>query len=101
MHKDLLIFSMISGSYIYIEASAPRVTGQKARIFTPSQPVTTGSCVSFYYHMYGTQMGTLNVYARTGNAIGSPILSTKGNHGNKWLKAQVSVRSTSTWQVSE
>ncbi|XP_060564981.1 MAM and LDL-receptor class A domain-containing protein 1-like [Ruditapes philippinarum] len=50
--------------------------------------------------MYGTQMGTLNVYARTGNAIGSPILSTKGNHGNKWLKAQVSVRSTSTWQLT-
>lgn len=87
------------GSYVYIEASSPRRPGQKARLFSPSQPATTGACATFFYHMYGADMGILNVYTRIGNAIGSPILSTNGNHGNKWLKAQVTVTSSSPWQV--
>ncbi|WAR02788.1 MLRP1-like protein, partial [Mya arenaria] len=87
------------GSYMYIEASSPRTTGQKARFFSTPNPATNGACVSFFYHMYGRQMGTLNVYAKVGGALGAPILTTSGNHGNKWLQAQVTVSSASSWQV--
>jgi len=85
---------------MYIEASAPRRPGQKARLFSPGNLPTTGACVTFFYHMYGNTMGTLNVYAKVGGALGTPILTTSGNHGNKWLQAQVTVSSASSWSVS-
>ncbi|KAH3887685.1 hypothetical protein DPMN_011703 [Dreissena polymorpha] len=84
---------------MYIEASAPRTTGQKARLFSPINTATNGACVTFFYSMYGATMGTLNVYTKVGSALGSPVLTTSGNHGNKWLQGQVTVTSVSSWQV--
>lgn len=49
--------------------------------------------------MFGVQMGTLNVYTRIGNQLGSPIYFLSGNHGNKWAMVQVTVTSPSSWQV--
>lgn len=56
-----------SGFYMYIEASRPRVQGDKARLLSPLFNVTSvrgpkGSgrvpyCVSFYYHMKGKHIG--------------------------------------------
>lgn len=46
-------------------------------------------------------MGTLNVYARSGGVQGSAIWTQTGNKGNKWLKAQVSVKQQATWQVKK
>ena len=86
---------------MYTESSAPRRRGQKARLIGPSQPPTTGSCLQFYYHMYGTTMGTLNVYTRTGNSIGNSIWTKSGNQGNRWIKARVTVTSQASWQVSK
>ena len=49
---------------MYIETSAPRSIGQVARLMSPaynkwSTPVCT---LTFWYHMYGGTIGTLNVY---------------------------------------
>ena len=53
---------LILGHYIYIETSAPRRPGDKARLTSPSYPAATNSeCLQFYYHMYGIHIGTLNV----------------------------------------
>ena len=49
--------------------------------------------------MYGTTMGTLNVYAQSGGVLGTAIWKKTGNQGNKWFQAQVSVTQQSTWQV--
>ena len=73
-----------SGKYLYIEASYPRKPGDKARIETKDIFFGDKSCVKFYYHMYGKQMGTLNVYSRGGR-----VFSASGNQGNKWHKAEV------------
>lgn len=89
----------VLGSYIYTEASSPRVKRDIARIFSPANSATTGSCVKFYYHMYGNTMGTLNVYTRIGNQLGNPIYSLSGNHGNTWSVVEVTVTSPSSWQV--
>lgn len=58
------------GYYMYIEASRPRVQGDKARLLSPLFNVTSvrgpkGSgrvpyCVSFYYHMKGKHIGECN-----------------------------------------
>lgn len=46
------------GYYMFIEASRPRVTGDKARLISPLYNITAKYyCVSFYYHMYGKHIG--------------------------------------------
>jgi len=87
------------GSYMYTEASSPRAKRDIARIFSSPYPATTGSCVKFYYHMYGATMGTLNVYARIGNQLGNPVYSLSGNHGNLWDVVEITVKAPSSWQV--
>ena len=43
---------------MFIEASRPRVTGDKARLISPLYNITAKYyCVSFYYHMYGKHIG--------------------------------------------
>ena len=52
-----------AGHYMYIEASAPRRTGDKAKLRSFVIASTTQqTCVNFWYHMSGTQIGTLNAY---------------------------------------
>ena len=63
----LSIVLLLSGYYMYIEASRPRVPGDRARLLSPLYNVTSvrgpkGSgrvpyCVSFYYHMKGKHIG--------------------------------------------
>lgn len=51
---------------MYTEASVPRKPGQKARLLTPQySAVQTPQCLTFYYHMFGTNIGSLNVKVRT------------------------------------
>ena len=48
-----------------IEASYPQTPGQKARLISrPFEPKNNGCRLVFYYHMYGEDMGELNVYVR-------------------------------------
>lgn len=78
---------------MYIETSPPRQPGQRARLWTP---VVVGSgCVSFWYHMYGGGMGTLNVYAATSpSALGQPLWTLSGNQYDQWYREQVRLPST-------
>ena len=47
-------------------------------------------CLQFWYHMYGSSIGTLNVY--TAQFFFQRLSWTKtGNQGNEWRKAQVSL----------
>ena len=47
---------------MYIETSAPRRPNDRARLTSPSYPAATDNeCLQFYYHMYGRNIGTLNV----------------------------------------
>jgi hypothetical protein len=39
------------GYYVYIEASAPQKSGDRAWLASPFIPPTTASCLVFYYHM--------------------------------------------------
>ena len=40
------------------------------------------ACLQFWYHMYGSDMGSLTVFSR--NAM---VFNASGNHGNHWIKA--------------
>lgn len=85
---------------MYTEASSPRSRGDKARLISPTNPATAGSCVEFWYHMYGTDVGTLNVFARTGSTLPRrPIWSENGNQGNAWKVARKTIVSTQPFEV--
>lgn len=49
---------------MYIETSAPRRPNDTARILSPRYTDRSDMCMQFYYHMLGTGVGTLNVYAK-------------------------------------
>lgn len=71
---------------MYIETSSPRVQGDNAKLVKSGLSFSTKKRLSFSYHMYGSSMGTLNVY------VGSKKIFTKsGNQGDKWHKASVDI----------
>lgn len=82
------------GYYMYIETSAPRVAGDKARLLSQVYPSSgTAKCFSFYYHMYGSDVGSLNVYLLLNQS--SDTFSTEslmwnlnGNWGRTWSLGQ-------------
>ena len=53
------------GHFIYIETSTPSKFNDTARLVSPDLIVTNDEqCFRFYYHMFGSHIYRLNVYAR-------------------------------------
>ena len=50
---------------MFIETSAPHLPGDLARLESTAFMGTKGACVSFWYHMYGEDIGELYVFLRT------------------------------------
>ena len=70
---------------MYIEASYPSM-GDNARLESPKLQFSGAMCLSFYYHMYGSSMGTLNVIIN-----GVTLFTASGDKGNTWLRKDVNV----------
>ncbi|XP_067137066.1 uncharacterized protein [Centruroides vittatus] len=84
-----------AGYYMYIEASSPRKINDTARLFSPVySPNLSSSCFTFWYHMYGTTIGSLLVYVKTEtDNLPSlhPVWQKNGDQGNVWLKATIPI----------
>ena len=53
------------GHFIYIETSSPAKFNDTARLVSPDLVVTDQEqCFRFYYHMFGSDVYRLNIYAR-------------------------------------
>ncbi|XP_031572670.1 meprin A subunit beta-like [Actinia tenebrosa] len=81
------------GSYVYVEASSSTTKGQTATLVSKVfPPAPSGRCMSFFYHMYGATMGSLNVYIKSSS---SPVLSRvfkiSGDQKNKWHQALINI----------
>ncbi|XP_053331408.1 MAM domain-containing glycosylphosphatidylinositol anchor protein 2, partial [Spea bombifrons] len=98
------------GFYMYIEASRPRMEGDKARLLSPLFNIAqknpygssnTAYCFSFFYHMYGRHIGTLNTYLRLKGQVTSEVevWSANGNKGEQWNQARVNIHPTSSFQL--
>ncbi|XP_033753485.1 MAM and LDL-receptor class A domain-containing protein 1-like [Pecten maximus] len=82
---------------MFIESSSPQRLGDKAWLASdPIQP-TTGSCLTFWYNMNGAGIGTLNVYYM--NSTNNKIFSMSGNHGDVWMKGNVTLVSTQPFKI--
>ena len=81
---------VFTGKYMYTEAS-PQLPGDNAKLqlVVPRSLGSSTSCLTFFYHMYGSSMGTLNVF--NGN---SSIFTASGDHGNYWRKVTRTINSS-------
>ena len=73
--------------YLYLEASDPNNPSKLAKLRGPCFDLTavTNPKLVFDYHMFGANMGTLQVQARAGfSFFWSTIWTKTGNQGNAW-----------------
>ncbi|XP_013772489.1 MAM and LDL-receptor class A domain-containing protein 1-like isoform X1 [Limulus polyphemus] len=90
-----------TGYYIYTETSTPRIKGEKARLMTPWIAQTeTGFCLKFWYHMYGSSVGSLRVFIQlieeNGAVEETKYFDKTGNHGDFWLETALNIPISNT-----
>ena len=57
-------------------------------------------CVNFWYNLFGSTIGTLNVYTRIRKQLSTePIWSISGEQGKLWRPAAVPIREFEDFQV--
>ncbi|OQY25893.1 MAG: hypothetical protein B6244_14630, partial [Candidatus Cloacimonetes bacterium 4572_55] len=81
-----------SGSYyIYTEASSPNYPNRTALFESPCFDLsnTKDAQLTFWYHMYGTSMGTLSVEVSEDCQNWTNVWSLSGNQGNTWYQTNV------------
>jgi hypothetical protein len=89
-----VFLQLFTGSYLYIETSSPRQTGDKATILTPY--LNGPQCMKFSYHMYGGNIGDLNIYANN-----KKIFSKSGEQGNRWVGVETPILEGGRYMVSK
>jgi len=85
------------GHYLYMDQSEYKQTGLQAVLYSPimtSTKLTGGACLSFWYHMYGADIGILKVM--TDPAGGDPGLERQewfkySSQGDQWIRADISI----------
>ncbi|KFO26993.1 MAM domain-containing glycosylphosphatidylinositol anchor protein 1 [Fukomys damarensis] len=90
------------GHYMFIETSRPRELGDRARLVSPLYNASAKFyCVSFFYHMYGKHIGSLNLLVRSRNkgALDTHAWSLSGNKGNVWQQAHVPINPSGPFQI--
>uniref|UniRef100_A0A8C8R707 Enteropeptidase n=1 Tax=Pelusios castaneus TaxID=367368 RepID=A0A8C8R707_9SAUR len=92
-------YGNISGFYI----STPiGFTGRQERVRLFSLPLVPASdpfCLSFWYHMYGTEVYRLSINIMNGDNIEKTVFQKEGNYGNNWNYGQVTLNETSAFKV--
>lgn len=84
----------ISGMYAYVETNGT-LAGQIAQLESPC--LDFGSLIApkitFWYHMYGTTIGTLRLQGQDANGNWITVWSETGDQGNQWIEATADLSS--------
>jgi hypothetical protein len=78
------------GWYIYLETSFPAKPSDSARIYSDKINGNSVNCLKFWYHMYGANIGSLNVIAQN-TTDESLIWEKSSTQGNVWLEGNVNL----------
>ena len=78
-----------------IDASQ-QINGDTATLI--SNTMTGDKCVTWWYHMYGTNVYDLNIYQLVGGLTRTLEWKRRGNQGTDWMYGQVFL--TGTFSVS-
>ena len=62
-----------------MEASYPQIENHRCRIV--SEEITGQRCLQFWYHMYGMDIDTLNIYVKTNGQLNKPVWTRSRNQG--------------------
>ncbi|XP_029469954.1 apical endosomal glycoprotein [Rhinatrema bivittatum] len=82
-HRPGFDHTLSTGYFLYVDNRAAR--GSSARLVSyPRSPVAKDQCLSFWYHMYGPRIGTLNLKIKYDGGNESLLWSETGSHGNVW-----------------
>ncbi|CAF4821317.1 unnamed protein product, partial [Rotaria sp. Silwood2] len=74
----------INGTYIYLETSTGSF-GDRAHFISPLYRKSSKTCkFTFWYHMFGDTINTLNIHIRSDDSIDTLIWSLQGNQGDQW-----------------
>ena len=90
---------------MFTEASSPRVYGERAVLQSSVITPATGQCFSFWYHMYGAEMGDLSVFVLSDlggadeYAIRWSLSGEQSSDGTDWQYAQIGLEETENYQV--
>jgi len=88
------------GTYYYVESSYPNYPNKTLITYTPTFDIsaTPGKVLSFWYHMYGMEMGDLEIGVIDNN--GYTVLDVKsGNYGDEWFFAYYPISSTDSFKI--
>jgi len=82
-----------AGFYVYTEASNPNFPAKTAILNGPCFDLTgaLSAELTFWRHMFGSDMGTLSVEVSTDCANWSEVFSLSGNQGDFWQQEVVSL----------
>ncbi len=89
----------MTGYYAYVEASTPSNYLDNAVL--ESKAIPAGSkCLTFYYHMYGDNMGKLRVKKKdVATGVVSVLKVLSGNAGNVWKSQKLEITAGSSFKV--
>ena len=95
----LMLILCCLGHYMYIETSnAPPNT--EAKMYSPWYYNYGQSCVQFFYHMFGAQIGELNILIRYAQGLNVyKMFSKAGNQNDTWRLGQASVLNVGYFQA--
>ena len=100
---NMMYLACLTGFYMYIETSFPRTAGDVANLISPLYPVPpTQNCrVSFWYHMFGSTIASLTVYAVQPLQPDILLFNQTGAVGNFWQQGFLNVSQvvTGNYQV--
>jgi hypothetical protein len=74
-------------------------SGNRARLTSPFVNSSERVCVSFCYHMFGEQVGSLELHVLE-NGSEQVLWSRSGNQGNTWYHAQLPVTNNKSFRLA-
>ena len=72
--------------------------GFRSHLTSVMYPATSARCFQFWYHMYGSAIGTLQLFLvqeKDQNLLWSEL----GDHGNKWINQSIEFSSSTTYHI--
>lgn len=94
-----LLFVTAYGRYIFL-VPTDLESQEGVRTNLTSLTISKGSeiCFTFWYHMYGDNIGTLNVYTESGNTT-EIQWSQSGDQGNSWKFAYFDISIAEPYRI--
>lgn len=86
------------GHYMYLQSNVGK-PGNKAAIRSQNFNISQEACFTFWYHMYGSTMGSLNVYIEAdGHMINTWNIT--GDQGDTWHRTSLNIYTQQLFSIT-